>query len=104
MRATLAPFEVTSDLDYHCSPVVTISPSLVVMKPPYEISETGWGEFEVVIKIFFADPAEKPVSSIPLQPLLSYLETCPLPGDYLPPDQAIPDRPSYHGRQEESCL
>ena len=33
----------------------------VLMKPPYEISETGWGEFEVVIKVFFVDPTEKPV-------------------------------------------
>ena len=36
--------------------------SLVVTKPPYEITETGWGEFEIVIKIFFNDPNERPVS------------------------------------------
>jgi len=34
----------------------------VVVKPPYEVTETGWGEFEVIIKIFFNDPNEKPVS------------------------------------------
>lgn len=34
----------------------------VLIKPPYEISETGWGEFEITVKIFFADPNEKPVS------------------------------------------
>ena len=45
--------------NYHCA---CSHLSLVVMRPPYEISETGWGEFEVVIKIFFADSAEKPVS------------------------------------------
>ncbi len=39
------------------------NPNRVVMKPPYEITETGWGEFEIVIKIFFNDPNEKPVSS-----------------------------------------
>lgn len=33
----------------------------VVSKPPYEVSETGWGEFEIQIKIFFQDSAEKPV-------------------------------------------
>lgn len=38
------------------------NPVRVITKPPYELSETGWGEFEVVIKIFFVDPAEKPVS------------------------------------------
>lgn len=35
----------------------------VLTKPPYEINETGWGEFEIVIKIYFMDSSEKPVSS-----------------------------------------
>ena len=35
----------------------------IVSKPPYEVSETGWGEFEVQIKIHFhAGAAEKPVT------------------------------------------
>ncbi|XP_064460064.1 YEATS domain-containing protein 4-like [Ornithodoros turicata] len=34
----------------------------VVMKPPYEVTETGWGEFEIVIKIYFIDPSERPVT------------------------------------------
>lgn len=38
------------------------NPLRVVTKPPYEITETGWGEFEVVIKIFFQDQSEKPVT------------------------------------------
>lgn len=33
-----------------------------VTKMPYEVSETGWGEFEIVIKIYFQDPNEKPVN------------------------------------------
>ena len=33
----------------------------VLTKPPYEINETGWGEFEIVIKIYFMDSSEKPV-------------------------------------------
>lgn len=33
----------------------------MVEKPPFEVSETGWGEFEVQMKIYFIDPAEKPV-------------------------------------------
>ena len=37
-------------------------PSPVVTKPPYEITETGWGEFEIIIKIFFIDPNERPVT------------------------------------------
>lgn len=39
-----------------------INPNRVVTKPPYEITETGWGEFEVVIKIYFHDPNERPVT------------------------------------------
>nr|XP_020455220.1 YEATS domain-containing protein 4 isoform X2 [Monopterus albus] len=38
------------------------NPLRVVTKPPYEITETGWGEFEIVIKIFFIDPNERPVT------------------------------------------
>jgi len=34
----------------------------IVNKPPFEITETGWGEFEIVIKVFFHCPNEKPVS------------------------------------------
>lgn len=29
---------------------------------PFEVTESGWGEFEIVIKIYFADPQEKPVT------------------------------------------
>lgn len=34
----------------------------IVTKPPYEVTETGWGEFEIVIKIYFHDPTERPVT------------------------------------------
>ncbi|KAF6209274.1 hypothetical protein GE061_015019 [Apolygus lucorum] len=34
----------------------------VCLKPPYEITETGWGEFEIVIKIYFHDTNERPVT------------------------------------------
>ncbi|XP_036313945.1 YEATS domain-containing protein 4 isoform X4 [Pipistrellus kuhlii] len=40
------------------------NPLRVVTKPPYEITETGWGEFEIIIKIFFIDPNERPVSNV----------------------------------------
>lgn len=39
------------------------NPNRIVTKPPYELTETGWGEFEIVIKIYFHDPNERPVSS-----------------------------------------
>ena len=31
-------------------------------KPPYEVSESGWGEFEIQIRIYFNDLTEKPVT------------------------------------------
>ncbi|KIH42361.1 YEATS family protein [Ancylostoma duodenale] len=31
-------------------------------KPPYEVTETGWGEFEVQMRIYFVDVNEKPVT------------------------------------------
>ena len=34
----------------------------VLTKPPYEVTETGWGEFEIVIKIYFQDSNERPVN------------------------------------------
>lgn len=37
-------------------------PMRILSKPPYTISESGWGEFEIMIKIFFHDPVEKPVT------------------------------------------
>lgn len=38
------------------------NPTRVVLKPPYEVTETGWGEFEVIIKIYFSDQHERPVT------------------------------------------
>ncbi len=39
-----------------------VNPVRVLSRPPYEVSETGWGEFEIIVKIFFHDPAEKPIT------------------------------------------
>lgn len=41
------------------------NPNRIIAKPPYELTETGWGEFEIVIKIYFHDPNERPVSNTP---------------------------------------
>lgn len=38
------------------------NPNRVVTKPPYEVTESGWGEFEIVIKIYFLDPNERPIT------------------------------------------
>jgi len=49
---------------YFCIVQCICNPLLisVVLQPPYEVMETGWGEFEVIIKIYFNDPTERPVS------------------------------------------
>ncbi|XP_064385096.1 YEATS domain-containing protein 4-like [Halichondria panicea] len=38
------------------------NPIRVITRPPYEVGETGWGEFEIIIKVFFVDPSEKPLT------------------------------------------
>ncbi|EPZ31739.1 hypothetical protein O9G_000218 [Rozella allomycis CSF55] len=39
-----------------------------IEKEPFEIQETGWGEFDINIKIYPLDPTEKPVSlTLPLK-------------------------------------
>ena len=50
------------------------TPVRVITKPPYEVHETGWGEFEVAIKVFFHDPAEKPIT---MYHLLKLFQTDP---------------------------
>lgn len=32
-----------------------------VMKPPFEVTEVGWGEFEAGIRLHFKDASEAPV-------------------------------------------
>ncbi|XP_065183734.1 YEATS domain-containing protein 4-like [Sycon ciliatum] len=39
------------------------NPTRIVTKPPYEVTESGWGEFEINVKIFFNDANEKPVNT-----------------------------------------
>ncbi|KAF1592925.1 UNVERIFIED_CONTAM: hypothetical protein FQV16_0017124, partial [Eudyptes robustus] len=44
--------------DSYTNPIRTIE------APPFEVEETGWGEFEAGIKLFFVDPNEKPVNAV----------------------------------------
>ena len=37
------------------------NPVREVYKPPYEIQEVGWGEFEILIKLYFNHPDMPPV-------------------------------------------
>jgi YEATS family len=36
-------------------------PQRVIDRPPFEVSEVGWGEFDIGIKVHFVDTTEKPV-------------------------------------------
>ena len=64
------------DLSYFISKVVfSLHPDFneserVVEKPPFEVTETGWGEFNVGIRIIFTDPTLPHVDLI--QPLKLY--------------------------------
>lgn len=44
------------------SPCLCVADDSEFEYPPYEVSESGWGEFDIAIQIFFVDPAEKPVT------------------------------------------
>eukprot|EP00656_Telonema_subtile_P018800 TRINITY_DN20206_c0_g1_i1.p1 TRINITY_DN20206_c0_g1~~TRINITY_DN20206_c0_g1_i1.p1 ORF type:complete len:218 (-),score=46.53 TRINITY_DN20206_c0_g1_i1:122-775(-) len=34
------------------------NPTRVVQKPPFQVTATGWGEFEIAIRVYFMDPTE----------------------------------------------
>jgi YEATS domain-containing protein 4 len=53
MILLLSPLDVMADHEIH---------DIALDHPPYEVTETGWGEFEIVIKIYFQDPTEKSVT------------------------------------------
>ena len=36
-------------------------PKRTVEQPPYQVTEVGWGEFEILVKVFFHDSQERPV-------------------------------------------
>lgn len=55
----------------------------MVEKAPFEVTEHGWGEFDIGVQIHFADPTESPVDiSVPLR---LYPET----GEQLVPKRAV---------------
>ena len=41
--------------------MIFVKKTLVITQAPFEVEESGWGEFETQITIYFADPNEKPV-------------------------------------------
>ncbi|OII72410.1 transcription factor TFIIF [Cryptosporidium ubiquitum] len=55
------------DISYYVKKVVFslhpsfLNPNRVVEKCPFEVTECGWGEFDIMAKIYFVDSSEKPV-------------------------------------------
>jgi hypothetical protein len=47
-----------------CTPtaLITPAPRAELTAPPFAVSETGWGEFEILVAIHLRDPAQEPVS------------------------------------------
>ena len=41
---------------------ISAQKSLVIISCNVKVTETGWGEFEIQIKIYLADPMERPVT------------------------------------------
>lgn len=39
-------------------------PVRIIEKPPFEVTELGWGEFAAKIRLFFKDPEEQPVDIV----------------------------------------
>ncbi|KAI2810077.1 hypothetical protein RDWZM_002852 [Blomia tropicalis] len=56
------------------------TPTRVCTEPPYKVTETGWGEFEVVIKIFLHDSSDS--RPIVLTHLLKLFPPPPHTGEY----------------------
>lgn len=55
------------DISYYVKKVVFslhpsfLNPNRVVEKCPFEVTECGWGEFDIMAKVYFVDSSEKPV-------------------------------------------
>ena len=56
------------------------NPNRILTAPPYKVVESGWGEFEVVIKIYFYDAAERPIT---IYHHLKLFKQHPVVADYL---------------------
>ncbi|KAF8450251.1 yeats family protein [Boletus edulis BED1] len=67
------------------------NPSRNVDKPPFEVSETGWGEFEIQIRInFVAESGEKAITFYHHLKLHPWTITFPIPGTAFPVEPEIP--------------
>ncbi|KAI8805605.1 yeats family-domain-containing protein [Cladochytrium replicatum] len=63
-----------------------VNPSRVIEKHPFEVWETGWGQFEIQIRITFVDPNEK---AIQLYHMLTLFPPDGDPSAMQPPSPAL---------------
>nr|CDS32548.1 YEATS domain containing protein [Hymenolepis microstoma] len=66
--AFIRPFDPNDDISAYVKRVQFklhesySNPIRTVIKPPFEVTETGWGEFDIAMKVFFVDPNMKPLT------------------------------------------
>ncbi|GAA6052344.1 hypothetical protein JCM3770_007262 [Rhodotorula araucariae] len=92
------------------------NPLRTIEQPPFEVTETGWGEFDIIIKVFFAPEAnEKPLTfnhhlklhPWPVDPILYAQPTAtgepgmPVPAEGQPPLPAPVLSPVHSWQYEE---
>ncbi|GAA5831737.1 hypothetical protein JCM11251_003861 [Rhodosporidiobolus azoricus] len=78
------------------------NPLRSIEQPPFEVTETGWGEFDIVIKVFFVPESnEKPLTfnhhlklhPWPVDPILYHTPTPAPPENGADPDASAPPAP-----------
>ncbi|GAA6022931.1 hypothetical protein JCM10207_006868 [Rhodosporidiobolus poonsookiae] len=90
------------------------NPLRSIEQPPFEVTETGWGEFDIVIKVFFVPESnEKPLTfnhhlklhPWPVDPIL-YHQPTPVDGDQPaePPQYPAPVLSPVHSWQYEEIV
>eukprot|EP01080_Neovahlkampfia_damariscottae_P002883 gene2883-4726_t len=77
--AYLRGLQTEDDISYIKSVTIQLHPSFenpyrTFYSPPYEVTEVGWGEFEIMFSIEFIDPTEKKLDFIHLLKLFSASE------------------------------
>ncbi|KAJ3395740.1 YEATS domain-containing protein 4 [Lobulomyces angularis] len=55
---SLAPILSSVEFKLHES---FIDSNRIILEEPFEVNESGWGEFEIIIKLNFIDPTEKSI-------------------------------------------
>ncbi|PWZ03129.1 protein AF-9 [Testicularia cyperi] len=81
-------------------------PTRNIDKPPFSVTETGWGEFEIQIKIFFVPEAnEKPITlfhHLKLHPWLNSVAAVEAQSESIPPSIPAPTETSTAGTDATS--